>query len=101
MVNDARQAEEMVNKVFEYYDLKSYGSWRNNFALISDDSDISVDASLQNRTHLLILLLPKTISKCEQNSARFLRSRGICWRFTISKARTDFFYAFELWCLII
>jgi hypothetical protein len=33
--NDARQAEEMVNKVFEYYDLKSYGSWRNNFALIS------------------------------------------------------------------
>jgi hypothetical protein len=31
MLNDARQAEEMVNKVFEY-DLKSYGSWRNNFA---------------------------------------------------------------------
>jgi hypothetical protein len=24
LVNDARQAEEMVNKVFEYYDLKSW-----------------------------------------------------------------------------
>jgi hypothetical protein len=53
MLNDARQAEEMVNKVFEYYDLKSYGSWRNNFALISDDSDISNDASLQNRQNAL------------------------------------------------
>ncbi|MBP6760121.1 MAG: type IX secretion system sortase PorU, partial [Flavobacterium sp.] len=27
--NDAAQAEEMVNKVLEYHDIKSYGSWRN------------------------------------------------------------------------
>ena len=34
LVNDTKQADEMVNKVIEYHDLKSYGSWRNNFVLI-------------------------------------------------------------------
>ena len=33
--NDAAQADEMVNKVIEYYDVKSYGSWRNNYVMIS------------------------------------------------------------------
>ena len=43
--NNAAQADEMVNKVIEYYDVKSYGSWRNNFVMISDDSDKTSDAS--------------------------------------------------------
>jgi hypothetical protein len=38
IVNNPQQAEEMVNKVIEYHDIKSYGSWRNNFVIISDDS---------------------------------------------------------------
>jgi hypothetical protein len=37
----------MVNKVIEYHDIKSYGSWRNNFVIISDDSDQTSDANLQ------------------------------------------------------
>ena len=53
LVNDNKQAEEMVNKVIEYHDVKSYGSWRNNFVLISDDSDINSDATLQNRQNNL------------------------------------------------
>jgi hypothetical protein len=34
MIVDAKQADEMVNKVIDYYDLKSYGSWRNNFCFV-------------------------------------------------------------------
>ena len=102
LVNDARQAEEMVNKVFEYYDLKSYGSWRNNFALISDDSDISVDASLQSRQNALAntiatekpflnvnkILLDSYVQEASAGGSRY------------PKARTDFFNAFEKGALV-
>ena len=47
IVSSPQQADEMVNKVIEYHDLKSYGSWRNNYVAISDDSDKTSDASLQ------------------------------------------------------
>lgn len=53
LVSTNAQAEEMINKVFEYNDLKSYGNWRNNYVAISDDSDKSSDASLQLRQNQL------------------------------------------------
>jgi hypothetical protein len=53
MINNPQQAEEMVNKVIEYHDIKSYGSWRNNFVIISDDSDQTSDANLQSRQNQL------------------------------------------------
>jgi hypothetical protein len=39
IASNARQAEEMVNKIIEYHDLKSYGNWRNNLVFIGDDPD--------------------------------------------------------------
>ncbi|HWR94234.1 MAG TPA: type IX secretion system sortase PorU [Flavobacterium sp.] len=42
-------ADELVNKVIQYYDTKSYNSWRNNLVIVADDSDKTSDASLQNR----------------------------------------------------
>ncbi len=47
IVSSPQQADEMVNKVIDYHDLKSYGSWRNNFVTISDDADKPGDGSLQ------------------------------------------------------
>ena len=47
LISSAQQAEEMVNKVIEYYDIKSYGSWRNNYVAISDDTDKNGDGVLQ------------------------------------------------------
>ncbi|MEO0037380.1 MAG: hypothetical protein RIQ59_591 [Bacteroidota bacterium] len=47
LISSAQQAEEMVNKVIEYYDIKSYGSWRNNYVAISDDTDKTGDNVLQ------------------------------------------------------
>ncbi|MFT3687427.1 MAG: type IX secretion system sortase PorU [Phycisphaerales bacterium] len=37
IISTTQQAEEMINKVVEYHDLKSYGSWRNNYVAIADD----------------------------------------------------------------
>lgn len=53
LASTTSQAEEMINKVFEYNDLKSHGNWRNNYVAISDDSDKSSDTSLQARQNQL------------------------------------------------
>lgn len=47
LVTDLKQAREMVNKVIDYHDIKSYGRWRNNFTLISDDVDESWEGVIQ------------------------------------------------------
>jgi len=47
LVSTTSQAQEMVNKVIEYHDEKSYGRWRNNYVIYSDDADNSTDATLQ------------------------------------------------------
>jgi len=46
-VDDLANAREMVDKVLEYHDAKSYGHWRNNFVLVSDDVDKDWEASLE------------------------------------------------------
>ncbi|MFD2907362.1 type IX secretion system sortase PorU [Flavobacterium ardleyense] len=47
LVASTSQAEDMVNKVFEYHDEKSFGRWRNNYVIYSDDADNLTDATLQ------------------------------------------------------
>ena len=100
--NNAAQAEEMVNKVIEYHDLKSYGSWRNNFTLICDDSDKVSDASLQNRQNNLAdaittakpfmnvnkIILDSYVQEASAGGSRY------------PKARTDIFSAFEKGSLV-
>ena len=102
LVNDSKQADEMVNKVIEYHDIKSYGSWRNNFVLISDDSDIASDATLQKRQNTLAntiatekpflnvnkILLDSYIQEAAAGGSRY------------PKARADFFNAFEKGALV-
>jgi len=39
LVSSSEQAAEMINKVYEYYDEKSYGRWRNNLVYYADDPD--------------------------------------------------------------
>ncbi|MDP5002191.1 MAG: type IX secretion system sortase PorU, partial [Flavobacterium sp.] len=47
LVSSVSQANEMVDKVIEYHDEKSYGRWRNNYVIYSDDADNETDATLQ------------------------------------------------------
>ncbi|TWH99075.1 peptidase C25-like protein [Flavobacterium tiangeerense] len=102
LVNDAKQANEMINKVLEYHNSESFGSWRNNFVLISDDSDVLSDANLQNKQNNLAntiatekpffnvnkILLDSYIQEAAAGGARY------------PKARTDFFNAFEKGALV-
>lgn len=39
LVNDKKQADEMVNKVAEYKKSEAYGRWRNEFIVVADDLD--------------------------------------------------------------
>nr|WP_230407944.1 type IX secretion system sortase PorU [Flavobacterium hydrocarbonoxydans] len=102
LVSDTRQADEMVNKILEYHDIKSYGNWRNNFMFVSDDSDDPSDASLQFRQNKLAdliaaekpffnpnkILLDSYIQEASAGGNRY------------PKARTDLFNAFEKGALI-
>lgn len=47
LVSSVQQAKEMVDKVIDYYDIQSYGRWRNNFTLVSDDVDESWEFQIQ------------------------------------------------------
>lgn len=103
MINDnTEQADEMVNKVIEYHDVQSYGSWRNNYVMISDDSDKNSDVTLQNRQNILAdkitfekpflnvnkILLDSYVQEASAGGARY------------PKARTDLFSAFEKGALV-
>lgn len=102
IVNDPKQAEEMVNKVIEYHDIKSYGSWRNNFVMISDDSDITSDANLQSRQNKLADII--TTQKPFFNINKILLDSYVqeasAGGFRYPKARTDLFNAFEKGALV-
>ncbi len=102
LVNDAVQADEMVNKVIEYHDIKSYGSWRNNVVVIADDSDKVSDLTLQSRQNTLAdvvsaqkpfinvnkILLDSYVQEASAGGSRY------------PKARTDLFSAFEKGALV-
>lgn len=100
--NDAAQAEEMVNKVLEYHDIKSYGSWRNNFMMISDDSDKASDASLQSRQNSLADII--TTAKPFMNVDKIIMDSYVqeasAGGARYPKARTELFSAFEKGALV-
>ncbi|MES2813114.1 MAG: type IX secretion system sortase PorU [Bacteroidota bacterium] len=47
LCSDVAIAEQMVTKIIDYHDDKSYGRWRNNLLFLSDDVDATSDATLQ------------------------------------------------------
>ena len=102
LVNDTKQADEMVNKIIEYHDLKSYGSWRNNIVVVSDDSDQTSDASLQNRQNNLadVIAAEKPFLNINKILLDSYVQEASAGGFRYPKARTDFFNAFEKGALI-
>ncbi|HLF51295.1 type IX secretion system sortase PorU [Flavobacterium sp.] len=103
IVSSNQQAEEMVNKVIEYHDLKSYGNWRNNCVFISDDSDSGhEDGDLQFRQNQLAdkvslekpfinvkkIILDSYVQETSSGGSRY------------PKAREEIFNAFEKGALV-
>jgi hypothetical protein len=102
LVSTTAQAEEMINKVFEYNDLKSYGNWRNNYVAISDDSDRVSDASLQFRQNQLAdrIVLEKPFINIKKVLLDSYMQESSSGGNRYPKAREDIFNAFEKGALV-
>ncbi len=46
-VSTIQQATEVVDKILSYYNLKSFGDWRNTITLLADDIDANGEQTLQ------------------------------------------------------
>ncbi|QLC66297.1 type IX secretion system sortase PorU [Flavobacterium sp. LPB0248] len=102
LVSDNSQAQEMVNKVFEYYDTKSYGNWRNNVVLLSDDSDKAGDQTLQANQNALadLIATEKPFFNIDKIFLDAYTQEASAGGSRYPKARADFFNAFEKGALI-
>lgn len=50
LADTPQRANDLVDKIDTYYKETSYGSWRNNIVVISDDVDLPGEQSLENTT---------------------------------------------------
>ncbi|UPT69543.1 MAG: type IX secretion system sortase PorU [Flavobacterium sp. JAD_PAG50586_2] len=102
IVSSTEQAEEMVNKVIEYHDLKSYGSWRNNYVAIADDSDKSTDSTLQTKQNNLtdVLVAQKPFINYKKILMDSYQQETSAGGKRYPKAREEIFAAFEKGALV-
>ncbi|WP_166966195.1 type IX secretion system sortase PorU [Yeosuana marina] len=50
LADTPQRAKELVDKIESYYNKESYGSWRNNFVVVSDDVDQDWEGILEQTT---------------------------------------------------
>ena len=53
LVSDVQQAEDVVNKILNYYDKKSLGAWRNELTLMADDLRNASEFVLQEQMEFI------------------------------------------------
>ncbi len=53
LADTPQRAKELVDKIALYHQTGSYGSWRNNFVVVSDDLGSANEAQLQNTSNQL------------------------------------------------
>ncbi len=103
IVSSNQQADEMVNKVIDYHDLRSYGNWRNNYVCIADDPQPnSADNQLQYRQNKLADRIVQekpfiNVTKILTDSYQQITTSG---GYRYPKARQDIFNAFEKGALV-
>ncbi len=102
IVSTLKQAEEMVTKVIDYHDMKSYGSWRNNYVFISDDADKSGDVQLQQRQNQLadLIAVQKPFLNIKKIWMDSYDQESASGGSRYPKAREDLFNAFEKGALV-
>ncbi|MFH6947102.1 type IX secretion system sortase PorU [Flavobacterium sp. FlaQc-51] len=102
LVSDNAQAAEIVNKVLEYHDQKSYGNWRNNIVMVSDDSDKASDTTLQSNQNNLAdkISTEKSFFNMDKIILDSYTQEASAGGSRYPKARTDLFNAFEKGALV-
>ncbi|MBS7786561.1 type IX secretion system sortase PorU [Flavobacterium sp. CYK-55] len=103
IANNTTQAAELVNKVVEYRDLKSYGNWRNNIVVVADDADKDSDSSLQVRINNMAdaIIAQKPFLNYEKVLLDAYVQETSAGGSRYPKARKDFFDYFEKGALIV
>ncbi len=102
IANTPSQADDLVNKVIDYYDEKSYGNWRNNFVVIADDADKTSDASLQSSLNKLsdVIVTEKPFLNADKILLDSYVQETSAGGSRYPKARQDLFNAFEKGALV-
>lgn len=102
LVENPTQADQLVTKVIDYHDLKAYGSWRNNYVLISDDADKPGDVQLQQRQDQLsnTIAAAKPFLNLEKIYIDSYEQETSSGGARYEKARADIFNAFEKGALV-
>ncbi len=108
MIHDnTAQADDLVQKVIDYNDIKSYGSWRNNYVCVADDPDAAPNRTADNQLQFYQNRLADKIvtekpfinvTKILLDSYSQITSSGGA---RYPKAREDFFNAFEKGTLVV
>ena len=103
VVSSTQQADDVVNKVIHYHDQKSYGRWRNNYIILTDDADTVGDSVLQSDLDGMIddlnALYPFINAKKIHTDAYVQEVSAGGNRYP--KAKKDFVDAIELGALVI
>ncbi|WP_310554845.1 type IX secretion system sortase PorU [Flavobacterium sp.] len=103
LASNSFQAEQLVNKIIEYHDQKSYGKWRNNLVLISDDIDKSSDKTIQTDLNFLAdkIALEKPFFNVKKIHADSYVQETTSGGQKYPKARTDFVNSFDQGTLVV
>ena len=103
IVSTNKQAEQMVNKIIEYYDKKSFGAWRNTMAFVSDDADSESDKTLQvNQNNLADeVALNKPFINIKKILLDSYTQTSTAGGNRYPLAHTDFFNAFQNGSLVV
>lgn len=102
IVSSVSEASDMVDKVIDYYDLQSYGPWRNNYVLIADDHDGGSDDQLQINQEALAQALNtyKPFMNVEKIFLDAYEAESAAGGQRYPDARTDIFNGFEKGSLV-
>ncbi len=105
IVSSEEQADEMVNKVIDYHDPKSYGIWRNNCVFVADDPSAQASGDNQLQYNQNKLADQIQAEKPFLNTKKILIDSYVqeasAGGFRYPKAREDFFNAFTKGALVI
>jgi len=103
LASSLEQADQMVAKVIDYHDQRSYGKWRNNITMVSDDAERLSDVDLERDVDALsdVISAQKTffnVKKIHTDSYTQETSSG---GQRYPKARLDFVNSFSQGTLVV
>ena len=103
LVSTIEQADQMVTKIIDYHDIKSFGKWRNNLVFLSDDvdafSDFTLQSNLDNMSNSITSNIPFFNTRKIFTDAYVQETTSGGQKYP--KAKEEFLYSFSQGALVI